>query len=262
MPEWSKSKYEKHIGKKIDKFMEIGRQYGYWDRGYDYPRMCQQVYQGVSLKGKNILEIGCGNGMLSIWAGMCEASSVVALEPLEDGSGSFNRSRVFTEFNSITEALDIKNANIISQTVQDYQEDMKFDVVLSNASINHLDEDSCINLKTCRKSRCNYINILKGIANKMKIGGKLIVIDCSSRNFINDIGLVNPLMKSIEWHKHHTPHVWQEICAEADFLNPVISWPSGRYLRYLRIYKRPQLFSYFIDSVFRLEMTCMRHGIN
>lgn len=262
MPKWSKIKCDKKVADKISKFMELGRQYGYWDHGYDYPRMCQQVYQGVSLKGKNILEIGCGNGMLSIWAGMFEAASVVALEPLEDGSGSFDSSRVFNDFKSITEALDIKSATIIPQTVQDYNGDMMFDVVLSNASINHLDEDSCINLKTCRKARENYVNILKIISNKMKIGGKLIVIDCSSSNFINDLGFRNPLMKSIEWHKHHTPHFWQEICAEADFLNPVISWPSGRYLRYLRIYKRPQLISYFIDSVFRLETTCLRHGVN
>jgi hypothetical protein len=92
----------------------------------------------------------------------------------------------------------------------------------------------------------------------MNDGGTFILMDCSSRNFFGDLGITNPMEKSIEWFKHQPPELWCGLLLESGFVAPRISWPSGRYLRYLRQYRRTRLWSYFLDSVFRIEVTCSK----
>ncbi|QXE91671.1 class I SAM-dependent methyltransferase [Geomonas subterranea] len=247
--------YEAPAAERVGEFLRLGRERGYWRNGYDFPRLCRQVFGGISLKGKRVLEIGSGSGVLSMWAGLCGASEVVALEPLEEGSGSFKRGRIYDDFASMTRALGLETTRILPKAVQHFRGEGTFDLVLSNASINHLDEPNCVTLKSSVQSREVYLDVLRGIAQDMNRGGKLIIMDVSSENMFNDLGLTNPFMKTIEWHKHHTPQLWGEICSQAGFSEPLITWPSGRYLRYLRIYSRPSWCSYLTDSLFRLEMT-------
>jgi hypothetical protein len=130
--------------------------------------------------------------------------------------------------------------------------------VLSHASVNHLDEASCVQLNESSEARKIYVDIFKNIAGKMKNGGKIILLDCSNRNFFPDLRMTNPMEKRIEWFKHQTPEFWADLLTDAGFSEPDITWPSGRYLRLLHIYNRNKLFSYFIDSAFRLEMTFRR----
>jgi cyclopropane fatty-acyl-phospholipid synthase-like methyltransferase len=245
---------DKYLQKKIKDFIELGRTLGYWTHGYDFPRYCKQVFKDIDLKGKNILEIGCGKGLFCIWASIHCASHVIGLEPLEDGS--FDSSKIYSEFKKIVNTLKLNNVNIISNRIEDYQSpNISFDIVVSLASINHLDEHSCIRLKESDTAKKHYRDIFLDIASKMNNYGTIIVMDCSNRNFFSDIGLTNPMAKSIEWFKHQDPEFWAKILSECGFADPKITWPSGRYLRYMRIYNRNKLLSYFTDSAFRLEMT-------
>jgi hypothetical protein len=153
-------------------------------------------------------------------------------------------------------ALKLVNVELLPTRVEEYKNtDTRFDVVLSLASINHLDEQSCISLRKRSSARQKYIDIFRHIAKQMNEGAKLIVLDCSNRNFFGDIGLTNPMVRTIEWCKHQKPEIWATLLSECGFTEPKITWPSGRYFRYLRLYNRHVLLSYFIDSAFRLEMT-------
>jgi SAM-dependent methyltransferase len=240
----------------ITELLEIGRSLNFWDRGYDFPRRSQQFFGEVDIRGKNVLEIGCGAGLFCIWAGLNGAAKVVGLEPLEKGSGSFDQTRVYKEFNTMAKSLSLNNVEISPELIQVYETpDETFDVVLSYASVNHLDEESCEHLRESEEAREAYRNIFRSIAKKMKPGGKFILADSAKRNFFGDIGITNPMEPSIEWFKHESPEYWGELLLQSGFSNPKISWPSGRILRYLRIYKRPGVVSYFVDSAFRLEVT-------
>ena len=243
----------------VDEFLALGKTFNYWDHGFDFPRRSQQVFQGVDLENKNLLEIGCGNGLFSIWASMNGAKNVVALEPLEEGSGSFKESRIYSEFAQMVERLNLENINLLPYRIQDFQgSDEKFDVVLSIASVNHLDEDSCVELQKSSAARNKYIEIFSTIHDQMNDGGKFILMDCSRRNVFDDLGMTNPMQKTIEWFKHQTPEFWCGLLKKSGFVDPRISWPSGRYLRYLRFYDRNKLWSYFLDSCFRIEITCKK----
>jgi SAM-dependent methyltransferase len=130
-----------------------------------------------------------------------------------------------------------------------------FDVVLSVASINHLDEKSCIARGESPAAVRQYQYIFRNIATMMKPGGKLIIMDAARRNIFGDLGMRNPISPNIEWFKHQQPESWVEILSSCGFGNPDITWASGKLLRYARITSLPKAFSYFGQSIFRLELT-------
>ena len=238
----------------INKFLKIGAEAGYWDKGYGFPILCKQIFNNIDFKGKNVLEIGCGKGVFCIWASLHGAEQVIGLEPLEEGS--YDSNKIFSNFEKITQSLNLNKITMVPEKIQEYDANQTlFDIVLSVASINHLDEESCIVVKKDRKAREIYKSIFKDISDKMNPGGKLIILDCSNENFFNSISIRNPFAKTIEWFKHQTPEFWSKLLEECGFINPKITWPTGRYLRYLNVFNRNKIFAYFIDSAFRLELT-------
>lgn len=256
----AKSRNDASAGRQmVERLLKLGATFDYWDHGYDFPHRTRQVFQDVSLENKNLLEIGSGNGLFSIWASLNGAKTVVALEPLAEGSGSFEQTKIYSEFAHLVASLNLENISMLPNRIQDYAPGGEgFDIVLSIASVNHLDEESCIELQKSSVARANYRELFKLIADRMNDGGTFILMDCSSRNFFGDLGITNPMEKSIEWFKHQPPEFWCGLLLESGFVAPRISWPSGRYLRYLRQYRRTRLWSYFLDSVFRIEVTCSK----
>lgn len=242
--------------RKISAIQAVGRKLKFWDRGVDYPKHCKRVFRDVPLDGKRVLEIGCGKGLLCVWASINGAAEVTGLEPLEDGSGSFDSSRVYKEFKEMAAAADLSGVDMLPLRIQDYDpRGKKFDVVLMIASVNHIDEDSCIRLLEDKKSQEVYVEVFSHIGSLMNEGGTIILIDCSDKNFFSDMGMVNPMAKTIEWFKHRSPECWAELLGRSGFEGAKISWPSGRLLRHLGVSNRPRGISYFLDSAFRLEMT-------
>ncbi len=236
-----------------DIFLKIGRELGIWNRGYDFPRACRVIFGDLDLQGKSLLEIGCGKGIVSLWASLHGASRVVGLEPLE--AGAFDTQKCFSDFSRFVKDLSLRNAEIQPVRLQDYSAPPNsFDVVLSIASINHLDEQNCIHLQDSVEAVECYKKVFDHIHSIMRPGGTLIVLDAARRNVFGDSGLKNPLVPNIEWHKHQQPSLWAELLSRSGFTDPEISWPTGRYSRYLRIYSIPQFLSYFGSSSFRLQM--------
>jgi SAM-dependent methyltransferase len=150
----------------------------------------------------------------------------------------------------------LPRATILPHTVQGFPGPKNyFDVVLSLASINHLDEKSCIALLDSPDAVREYQNIFRNIAAMMKPGGKLIIMDAARRNIFGDLGIRNPLTPNIEWFKHQQPEFWAKLLSGCGFGDPNITWASGKLLRYARLTSIPRTLSYFGQSVFRLEMT-------
>src|SRR5215467_7956967 len=64
----------------------IGQKMGLWNHGFDFPRFSRQLFSDIDFRNKTMLEIGCGKGMLCLWAAMHGARHVVGLEPLAEGA--------------------------------------------------------------------------------------------------------------------------------------------------------------------------------
>ena len=151
--------------------------------------------------------------------------------------------------------LNLPHARILPITVQAYDGPKNyFDVVLSVASINHLDEANCVKLNESSAAVDEYRSVFRKIASMMSPGGRLIIMDAGRRNLFADLGVRNPMEPSIQWFKHQQPEFWASLLGECGFTGPHIRWNSGRMLRYLGVDTLPWLLSYCGESVFRLEL--------
>jgi len=202
------------------------------------------------------LEIGCGNGLLCIWAKIHGANVVVGLEPL--AQGAYNSSQCYSDFKTIVTELGLENVDVVPSRLEDYRPAKRsFDVVLSVASINHLDEASCIELRRSETARESYVALFNHLRDLMSPGGTLIVVDASSSSFFGDLHLKNPFNPHIEWLKHQRPEIWAQLLSRCRFSNPRISWLSGSLLGHIGVPTIPKTASYFLLSAFRLQMDCV-----
>ncbi|MDP1853775.1 MAG: class I SAM-dependent methyltransferase [Candidatus Omnitrophota bacterium] len=212
----------------------------------------KQVFGDIDLKDKSMLELGCGDGVYSIWAKINGAKRVIGLEPEVDGSTS-GSAKIFTE---LINNLNLDNIDCLPQTIENFNPNgIKFDIVLSNMSINHFDENACIKLNSNLDAQRKYLGIFNKVKSTMKPRGKFIILDNSNKNFFGIFKKRSPFCPNINWRKHQPPKVWIKLLKQAGFGEAKISWPS-RYCCLLSLYCH-NIISYFIDSFFRIEVTLL-----
>lgn len=211
---------------------------------------CRQMYRDIgSVKGLNMLDIGGGSGFFSAWAIANGAARVTNLEPELDGSaaGMLSRFRTLQQLEPSWSDRLIGREN----TVQAYDfRDGPFDLILSQSSINHLNEECCINLRHSAEARETYLGLVGRIKDAMKPGGWFVVSDASSTNYWNRMGLTAPFAKSIEWHKHQEPEVWADLLVEAGFEPVNVRWHLYYPLRHFGALSANRMFARFTSSKF------------
>jgi hypothetical protein len=211
-----------------------------------------QIFDGLDLSNKNVLEIGGGNGLLSLYAGASGASKVVCLDPEASGSTSGTQKT----FQKLCDGLVLPNVCYEAVDFESFDSGHdKFDVILLYNSINHLNEDACIRLLKSSESQGWYQKIFDKVRAVSAPGAKLILCDCAPSNFFRLIGVRNPFAPTIEWEKHQDPTVWRRMLSEVGFANPRIRWRSFNVLRRPgQVVLGNRLAAYFMESHFRLEM--------
>lgn len=210
------------------------------------------LFDGIDFRGKAMLDVGGGDGMLSFYAACSGAGKVVCLEPEVAGSAS----GMNEAFERTASFLDQAQVQLLPQRLQDYEcGDACFDVVLLHQSINHLDEDACIRLHRDSEAQSLYEQLFCKLAFLARPGATLIAFDCAQRNLFADLQITNPITPMIEWHKHQSPKLWARLLAQAGFGNPVIRWHSFNTLRTCgRLFLGNPLAAYCLTSAFCLTM--------
>lgn len=212
----------------------------------------RSLFSRTPLQGARLLDIGGGSGICTLWAAAMGAAEAVCLEPEAAGSTE-GSGAVFARMRNRLGVGDA--ARLESTTVQAYETDRPFDVILLHNSINHLDEDACIHLLDDPEKRARYEVLFRKLASWSKPGARLIACDCARRNFFADLGLKSPFARDIEWHKHQSPRTWAELLSEAGFTEPRVRWTSYNSLRAPgRFMTGNALVAYFTRSHFHLEM--------
>lgn len=241
-----------HTTQKVEKYFSVVHGFGLVSSPETARSQFEDLFEGIDLDKKRMLDIGGGSGICSFYAANKGAAEVVCLEPEAHGS-----TWVFTRaFDRIRSEYPDAPVRLDTRTIQEYSSSDTFDVVLMRASINHIDEDACIRLLNDKKAWERYKQVFTRIGAQVAPGGKLVISDCTRRNFFPLVGLKNPLCPAIEWHKHHTPEVWARLLAEAGFRDPKVSWePLYRLGKPGRLLLRNKAAAYFLKGMFRLEMT-------
>jgi SAM-dependent methyltransferase len=201
---------------------------------------------------KRVLEVGGGSGLLSFYAASQGAEEVICLEPEAAGSTS----GINSHFEETRGDLGLNNVRLEKLTLQSFNPDgKKFDLVLLHNSINHLDEEACINLLLTDKARDTYRIIFHSLGALANPGATLIICDCSRNNLFALLGIKHPLAGMIEWHKHQAPEVWARLLSDHGFSQPRITWLSYNSLGWLgRALLGNKWVSYLLMSRFRLRM--------
>ncbi len=235
------------------RLIEVGQRLGWWRIGTAFSYYCRHLlFKGVELRGRRMLDIGCGNGRFCMWAAVHGAAEVLGLEPSEAGSRG---NQAVQKFREAVHDLGLTNVSIREQTFQEAALDAgRWDIVLLHASINHLDEAACIRLRDDESARETYRGLFRKLRQLMPRGGHLILTDCARRNLFADLGLRNPFVPTIEWHKHQQPETWIELLGPCGFVRPRITWCVAPEAGHLGAVFRNRLCAYLTRSYFRMTL--------
>lgn len=191
-------------------------------------RYTAQLFAGVPLHGRSLLDVGGGSGLMSFYSAAQGADPVVCLEPSAAGSNP----RMDADFARWATGLapDAK-VELVRQTFQDLDPaDRRFDVVLVHSAINHLDEAACSRLPDDPQARATYREMFAKLASLTVPGGDLVISDAARKNAWGALGLRSPFARTIDWDIHAQPSVWADLAAEAGFSQPSIRWRAHNRL--------------------------------
>jgi 2-polyprenyl-3-methyl-5-hydroxy-6-metoxy-1,4-benzoquinol methylase len=183
---------------------------------------CRCLLDGVDLAGGHAMEIGAGDGVISMWMLHAGAASVTSLEPEADGSTHGITELVQAHRQAL--GLDPARWTFLHQTFQDYVPDRRFRLILLQNSINHLDEDACVHLLEDPAARQRYRDLFAKMAGMLEPGGQVVLADCARTNHWSWLGRRSPWSYMIEWHKHQEPETWAAVLAEAGLVPEAQTW--------------------------------------
>jgi hypothetical protein len=237
---------------RVEDFFAMGAREGLWSSTRACRFYIRHLFDGVTLAGKAVLDIGGGKGQYSLYAACAGAVRAVCLEPESAGSSAGMQDA----FRTIAAKLDAERASMLPITFQHYQPGPdKYDVILLHNSINHLDEEACIGLHQDARARDTYAAMFRRMHGMMNDSGWLIMADCTRHNFFNCLGLKSPLMPTIEWHKHQPPQLWARLLEETGFGEPRVTWTSINRMGELgRLFLGNRYAAFFLLSHFRLAV--------
>jgi len=208
----------------LDKFFDLVSQEGLYSKKEHLRFHVEYLFKNTIFDNKIMLDIGSGTGLFSFYAACNGAKKVICIEPKTEGynPGSIKK---FMKLRSALQLLDI--IELEETTFQNFNSGhKKFDILLLHGSINHLDENACINLQNDFHAIESYKKIFEKLYNISNKEAKLIILDASRSNFFAKLHLTNPLSPNIEWHKHQTPEYWAKLLQESGFCNPEIRWTT------------------------------------
>lgn len=227
------------------KLCEMAVDEGYYISVDNISRYLDYLFKDVDFQDRTVLDIGAGRGFFSFAAACRGARTVVSLEPEADGS-SANASHTYERYR---ERLKLDNVILRSCTLSEFENaGSNFDVVILHHSINHLNEDACIKIKSNPEAYAGYVKLFEKIYSLSNPNAHLIVSDCARYNFYPLLGLRNRYVPTIEWHKHQDPSTWINLLQRCGFDKPIVRWDRfGRY-------PMNRFTAFFFTSLFCLTM--------
>jgi SAM-dependent methyltransferase len=229
------------------------------DRRGDLEPYCwnaARFFGGVDLTGKHILEIGSGRGLTSVFMGLQGAARVVSMEPGLAGS----RPGVLSAQQERVEALGLQQ--VVTLIDADFNTwdpaGDRFDVVISQASINHLYESPHHALHH-RDTFERYQQIWQRMRSLLLPGGVCCVSDACRYGLFamtKRAGLRRPWntkQTSINWRIHQNPGTWRRIALAAGFSAVEIEYPLPYSVRHLGPLVANPVSNFFLRAAFSIR---------
>jgi cyclopropane fatty-acyl-phospholipid synthase-like methyltransferase len=183
------------------------------------------LFDGLSLEGMRVLEVGSGDGALAVWVVQHGAVRVVALEPELDGStaGSSNALEAARERLELGDRVELHRVPLAQ-----FDSTEAFDVAILNGVVNHLNEAAVVRLHRDPSAVDEFVETLRPLRALMRPGAMAVVTDVGRRSIWRLLGVEGPWTKHIEWHKHQQPHTWIEVFRRVGFEPYDVRWTPLR----------------------------------
>jgi SAM-dependent methyltransferase len=231
----------------VDEQKLFGRR-GFQALDWQCRELLDDATRDLFVGGGRALEIGAGEGLMSLWLLHAGARAVTSLEPEASGSTSGVGARAAAH----RQALGIPEDrwDYRADTLQSFSGG-PYRVILSYASVNHLDEAACVRLLEDPAARATYVELFRKIHDLLEPGGTLVVADAARENYWAKLGRQSPWSPEVEWHKHQEPETWARLLEEAG-LEPVSRrWFFPYYrARHLRPVLDNKIAARCLDSTF------------
>ena len=211
--------------------------------------MDEYFLKDMDFKCKTVLDIGGGNGAIGFYCAIKGADKVVVMEPEFDGSTA----GVIKQFEEISERFPNLPVTMTTKVLEEYDTKEKFDIIIMHDSINHIDEELCVVLHKDEAAKKKYLAFFELIANYCSQKARLLIADCSNKNFFHAVGIKNVFVPSIEWEKHQEPKVWGKLFQQVGFITKSTKWASFSSLGVLgKLILGNSWGAYFTSSHFRM----------
>lgn len=204
-----------------------------------YQKRTNFLFHQIPLKGRRLLDVGCGRGAFALWAALHGADYVLGLEPESDGSTS----GTLATFKGLIEDLGLGGkVEARGLFLEELSEVQAFDVIIMYNVINHLDENAVTRLPDDDEAAGRFLAIARRLRSLLNTGGWLILADCGRSNFWHSLGVPSPLSPTIDWEKHQEAPVWLDLFTRAGFrpqdwrwspLYPFGALSANRVVQYL-----------------------------
>ena len=210
----------------------------------------QEEFNGISLAGKEILEIGSGRGAFSVYMALAGgAKKVIALDESEGfgADGTYlHRLEEIVQKHAVSNLKTIKAD--ITKTI--FPEET-FDVIVANFSLHHVIRSSWYLFKNARAKK-DLIELCSSLRGYLRKNGTIVLREMSRSNFWRFMPY-RWKMSHIDWEIHPTLQEWLWVLRTAGFDNPSYTFLTPYFLsKWPSVLIRNRLANFFFSSTFYL----------
>lgn len=203
--------------------------------------------EGIGVKGKSVLEVGCGKGFVSLYIALfCGAKEIIALDESEGVGGEKG---IINFLENAVKKFDIKNIKVVKSDIMKNQfEDDSFDIVIANNAIHHV-------VRTCRYisndpiTKNEWIALFRELMRLLKPNGTLILGEFSRKTIWRYIKL---RYRQIDWELHPTLKEWLLVTELSGFKKISFRYTVPFKLRKLEPLLSNSFSSFFLNPAFNI----------
>lgn len=197
---------------------------------------------GLDFKGKRILEIGCGQGAVSLYMALFVGADVVVA--MDENAGEGSNVGVLSTLEGAKNHFELDNIDIVElDFLKNSFPDGHFDIIISNNALHHVITPGLISKN--EDIRYKYVTLFTEIYRLLKPGGVLSIYEYSRKCFWRWFPLKPKKFYTIDWEIHPTTREWESVIKSANFEKITCRFHSPYLLKFFGIITETRIFQYF-----------------